>query len=97
MATSAFAMASALATFSAACAFVYASTLGCLAAAMAYSLWAFATPKVKTVKVITPDRNVNNWFNAFIVLFTLSFIQMYLQYTMSKSLGKLASSYFIKR
>ena len=97
MAASAFVMASALATFPATCAFAYASALDYSATAMAYSLLAFAIPKVETVKIITPDMNVNKWFNAFIVLFTLSFIQINLQYTISKSLGKLASSYFIKR
>ena len=62
----------ALATFSAAYAFAYSSALNCLAATIAFSLLAFATPKVKTVKMITLDRNVNNWFNAFIVLFAFN-------------------------
>ncbi|WP_238035028.1 hypothetical protein, partial [Psychrobacter sp. Ps4] len=68
------------------------SALDGSAATMAYSLLALAIPKEQTVKTTMPDMNVNKWFNAFIVLFTLSFIQINPQYTISKSLGKFASS-----
>ncbi len=98
LAASAFAMAVsafAIAAFYAAYAFSYSSALNCLAAVIAFSLLAFATSKVKTVKIITLNRNVNNWFNAFIILFTLSFIKINLQCTISKSLGKFASSCFL--
>ena len=98
LAASAFAMAVsafAIAAFYAAYAFSYSSALNCLAAVIAFSLLAFATSKVKTVKIITLNRNVNNWFNAFIILFTLSFIKINLQCTISKSLGKIASSCFL--